>query len=107
VAHFALRKIIEKVIARSNSIRLRAEQVVGLTLKNNAVSIEEAYDGKISCPPDALPAQRICLQADAWNDSIFTCVGASQRIYRSEPVHPYRRWRAWLQSCSPFAGWRL
>jgi outer membrane protein len=41
------------VYAKSKSA---LERAVGLTLKNNNVSIEEAYDGKVSHPPSTLPA---------------------------------------------------
>jgi outer membrane protein TolC len=41
------------VYAKSKSA---LERAVGLTLKNNNVSVEEAYDGKVSRPPSTLPA---------------------------------------------------
>lgn len=40
------------VYAKSKSA---LERAVGLTLKNNNVSIDEAYDGKVSRPPSTLP----------------------------------------------------
>jgi outer membrane protein len=42
------------VYAKSKSA---LERAVGLTLKNNDVNIEEAYDGKVSRPPSTLPTQ--------------------------------------------------
>jgi hypothetical protein len=59
LARFALRKIIEKEMARSNPIKSALERAVGLTLRNNDVSIGEACDGENFRPPDALPTQCI------------------------------------------------
>jgi outer membrane protein TolC len=42
------------VYAKSKSA---LERAVGLTLKNNDVNIEEAYDGKISRPSSTVPIQ--------------------------------------------------
>jgi hypothetical protein len=77
------------VYAKSKSA---LERAVDLTLKNNIVSIEEAYDGKVSRPPSTLPA--VELRAD------FASTATDVLFWTMEPsnVWLYLKFRSYYLS---------